>query len=110
MINQIVLTGNLGDDPTVFYNAENGNPVASFDIAFRFYRDGTGWIRVKTFQRLAEITEKYLRKGDRIGRVGFLQQESWQTEEGVNKRYYQIIANSIEFIKVKNTQEEEIPI
>ncbi len=65
MLNQVVLTGNLGADPEVFYSSE-GNPVASFSLAFHSSKKKTGWIKVVTFQRLAEVTEKYLHKGARI--------------------------------------------
>jgi single-strand DNA-binding protein len=34
MLNQCIVTGNLGDDPKVFYSPE-GNPVTSFNLAFR---------------------------------------------------------------------------
>ena len=37
MLNQCVLTGNLGADPEVFYSSE-GNPVTSFNIAFHSAR------------------------------------------------------------------------
>jgi single-strand DNA-binding protein len=43
MLNQTVLTGNLGADAEVFYSSE-GNPVASFNLAFRSSKKKTGWI------------------------------------------------------------------
>ncbi len=98
MLNQTVLTGNLGADPEVFYSSE-GNPVASFDLAFRSSKKKTGWIKVTCFQRLAEVAEKYLHKGARIGIVGTLDQQKWETDEGVTRSSFQLIANSLEFIK-----------
>jgi single stranded DNA-binding protein len=65
MLNQTVLTGNLGADPEVFYSSE-GNPVANFNLAFRSSKKKTGWIKVVCFGRLAEVSEKYLHKGARI--------------------------------------------
>ena len=62
MLNQTVLTGNLGADPEVFYSSE-GNPVASFNLAFRSSKKKTGWIRCVAFGKLAETTEKYLHRG-----------------------------------------------
>jgi single-strand DNA-binding protein len=98
MLNQTVLTGNLGADPEVFYSSE-GNPVASFNLAFRSSKKKTGWIKVTCFQRLAEVTEKYLHKGARIGIIGTLDQQKWETDEGQTRSSYQLIANSLEFIK-----------
>ena len=59
----------------------------------------TGWIKVTCFRKLAEIAEKYLHKGARIGIVGTLDQQKWETDEGVQRSSFQLIANSIEFIK-----------
>jgi single-strand DNA-binding protein len=98
MLNQTVLTGNLGADPEIFYSTD-GNPVASFNLAFRVAKKKTGWIKVVAFNRLAEITEKHLHKGARIGVIGTLDQQKWQSDEGVTRSSFQLIANSIEFIK-----------
>ena len=106
MLNQTVLTGNLGADPEVFYSSE-GNPVASFNLAFRSSKKKTGWIKVTCFQRLAEVAEKYLHKGARIGIIGTLDQQKWETDEGVTKSSYQLIANSLEFIKTDGRGFEE---
>jgi single-strand DNA-binding protein len=98
MLNQAVLTGNLGADPEIFYGSE-GQPVASFNLAFRVAKKKTGWIKVVCFNRLAEITEKHLHKGARIGVIGTLDQQKWQSDEGVTRSSFQLIANTVEFIK-----------
>ena len=81
MLNTCVLTGNLGADPEVFYSSE-GDPIASFNLAFQSSKKKTGWITVKSFNRLAEIVEKYLHKGARIAITGVLDQQVWETKEG----------------------------
>jgi single-strand DNA-binding protein len=98
MLNNCILTGNLGADPEVFYSSE-GEPIASFNLAFKSSKKKTGWIKVTCFRKLAEIAEKYLHKGARIGIVGTLDQQKWETEEGATRTSFQLIANSIEFIK-----------
>jgi len=114
MLNQVILTGNLGADPEVFYSSE-GNPIASFDLAFRSSKKKTGWIKCVAFNKLAEVTEKYLHKGARIGIIGTLDQQKWETDEGVTKSSFQLICNSLEFIKTdgrgfeENQQSEDIP-
>lgn len=114
MLNQSILSGNLGADPEVFYSSE-GKPVASFNIAFRSSKKKTGWIKVVAFNRLAEISEKYLHKGARIGIIGTLDQQKWENEEGVMKSSFQLIANSLEFIKTdgrgfdENSPDDDIP-
>ena len=98
MLNQTVLTGNLGQDPEVFFSSE-GDPIANFSIAFKSSKKKTGWIKVACFKRLAEIVEKYLHKGARVGIIGTLDENKWETNEGVQKSSFQLICNSLEFIK-----------
>jgi single-strand DNA-binding protein len=113
MLNQTVLTGNLGADPEVFYSSE-GNPVASFNLAFRSSKKKTGWIKCVAFNKLAEVTEKYLHKGARIGIIGTLDQQKWETDEGVTRNSYQLITHSLEFIKTdgrgfEENQNDDVP-
>jgi single-strand DNA-binding protein len=98
MLNQTILTGNLGADPEVFYSSD-GSPIASFDLAFRSSKKKTGWIKVVCFGKLAELSEKYLHKGARIGVIGTLDQQKWETGEGIQRSSFQVIANTLEFIK-----------
>jgi single-strand DNA-binding protein len=98
MLNQVVLTGNLGGDPEISFYGE-GQQITSFNLAFSASKKKTGWIKVSCFNRLAEIAEKYLHKGARIGVIGSLDQRKWETDEGVQKSAFQLIAQSLEFIK-----------
>ena len=115
MLNECILTGNLGADPEVFYSSE-GDPIATFNLAFRSSKKKTGWIKVTCFHRLAEVAEKYLHKGARIAIVGTLDQQKWETDEGVQRSSFQLIANSLEFVRTDgrgfedNKNDEEIPI
>ena len=116
MLNNCILTGNLGADPEVFYSSE-GEPIATFNLAFRSSKKSkTGWIKVTCFHRLAEVAEKYLHKGARIGIIGTLDQQKWETDEGVQRSSFQLIANSIEFIKTDGKgfedgqSDDDIPI
>jgi single-strand DNA-binding protein len=84
MLNQCTLMGNLGGDPEVFYSSE-GNPVASFSLASHSSKKKTGWIKVVCFQKLAEVTQKYLHKGARIAVIGTLDHHKWETDEGVQR-------------------------
>ena len=106
MLNSCFLSGNLGDDPSAYYSTE-GVHVVSFDIAFRASKKKTGWIKITCFNRLAEVAEKYLHKGARIGIIGTLDQQKWETDEGVKRSSFQLIANSIEFIKTDGRGFEE---
>lgn len=115
MLNQIVLVGNLGADPEIFYSPE-GNAVASFSLAFQgSKKEKTGWMKVVCFGRLAEISEKYLHKGARIAVSGNLDVDNWKNEEGRNRTTYKLICNSLESIRTdgrgfeSGQDKEEIP-
>ena len=98
MLNNCILTGNLGADPEIFYSSE-GEQIATFNLAFRSSKKKTGWIKITCFHRLAEVAEKHLHKGARIAIIGTLDQQKWETDEGVTRSSYQVIANTVEFIK-----------
>ena len=98
MLNQTVITGNLGEDPRDFFTSE-GNQVTSFNLAFQAGKKKTCWIKIVCFKKLAELASKYLHKGARIAIAGTLDQEKWTDKEGVNHTTFQILGNSIEFIK-----------
>jgi single-strand DNA-binding protein len=98
MLNQLILTGNLGNDPEIFFGSE-GDPVTSFSLAFKSGREKTGWLKCVCFNKNAEIAEKYLHSGARIAVVGYLQQSKWKTNEGESRSSFEMIVNSIEFIK-----------
>jgi len=92
-INKAILIGNLGRDPEI-RQLENGAKVASFSLATsESYRtkDGTKieqteWHNVVLWRGLAEVAEKYLRKGNTIYLEGKIRTRSWEDKEG-NKRY-----------------------
>jgi single-strand DNA-binding protein len=116
MLNHIVLVGNLGQDPEIFYSSE-GNPVASFSLAFHSSKK-TGWIKCTAFQKLAEVVEKHLKKGDRIVVSGSLDQNKWAANDGSLRSTFQILAHDIQFFheKMEETDfakeegSEEVPL
>jgi len=108
MLNQIILTGNLGNNPEIFFGSE-GDPVTTFSLAFSSGRDKTGWIKCTCFNKNAEIAEKYLHSGARVTVVGRLNQSKWRTNEGEKRSSFELIVNTIEFIKVDRNDLETDP-
>ena len=105
-VNKVIIIGRLGADPEVFYSSE-GEPVATFNLAFKSSKKKTGWIKITCCDRMAEVAEKYLHKGARMAIVVTLDQQKWETNEGVQRSSFQLIANSIEFIKTDGRGFEE---
>jgi single-strand DNA-binding protein len=56
---------------------------------------------------LAEVSQKYLHKGARIAVIGTLDQQRWETDEGIQRSSFQLIANTLEFIKTDGRGFEE---
>jgi len=72
--------------------------VTSFSIAFKSTGDKANWIKVACFKKTAELADKHLHKGARVGITGILDEESWESNDGKRSKI-KIIANSVEFIK-----------
>ncbi|MCB9183039.1 MAG: single-stranded DNA-binding protein [Flavobacteriales bacterium] len=93
-VNKVILIGNLGADPEVRH-LQNGAAVANFRIATsETYKDRqtgekreqTEWHSIVAWRGLAEITERYLRKGSKVYVEGKLRTRQWQDKDG-NTRY-----------------------
>jgi single-strand DNA-binding protein len=83
-INKVILVGHVGRDPDVQTTA-SGSKVAHFSLATdrRIPRDDgaeqrTEWHRLTLWDRLAEIAEDYVRKGDRLYVEGRIEYDSFE--------------------------------
>ena len=102
-VNKVILIGNLGKDPEVRH-LESGAVVANFPIATsETYKDRktgekitqTEWHNIVIWRGLAEVAEKYLKKGNSVYIEGKLRTRSWDDKEG-NKRYTtEIVADNM---------------
>jgi single-strand DNA-binding protein len=92
-INKVILIGNLGKDPEV-KTLENGTKVANFTLATsETYknRDGqkvtqTEWHNIVLWRGLADIADRFLKKGNQVYIEGKIRSRSWDDKDG-NKRY-----------------------
>ncbi len=114
-VNKVILIGNLGKDPVVRH-LESGVAVASFSIAttetFKS-KDGnktehTEWHNIVLWRGLAEISEKYLKKGDKVYIEGRLRTRQWDDKDG-NKRYTtEILADNMTMLGGKRDSDSTI--
>ena len=94
-VNKVILVGNLGRDPEVRY-MQSGDKVVNLAIATSERwsdrqsgerREKTEWHRVVIFdQNIADVAEKYLRKGTKVYLEGQLQTRKW-TDQGGQEKY-----------------------
>ena len=92
-LNKVILIGNLGSDPEV-RSATGGNRVANFSLATsRQWNDASGVKQEKTewhrcvawnskVSTLADIVEKYVKKGDKLYIEGRIEYRQWRTRTG----------------------------
>ncbi len=106
-VNKVILVGNVGDDPQVRY-LEKNVAVANFSVATseRAYTNSNGtqvperteWHSIVAWRGLAEIAEKFVKKGTQVYIEGRIQSRSWVDKDG-NKRYsYEIIADAMQLL------------
>lgn len=111
-VNKVILVGNLGKDPEVRH-LEGGASVANFPVATtETYKDKSGnrteqteWHNIVVWRGLADVAEKYLKKGMTIYLEGKLRTRSWDDKEG-NKRYTtEIVADTFTILSKKENSQ-----
>ncbi len=108
-LNKVILIGNLGQDPEV-RSIANGGRVANFSLATSRQWSGQGgdkqekteWHRIVAWNNtkgagtgLADVVEKFVKKGDKLYVEGRVEYRSWQDKDGQTRYTTEIIANEI---------------
>ncbi|MGI4952988.1 MAG: single-stranded DNA-binding protein [Janthinobacterium lividum] len=99
-VNKVILVGNLGKDPEV-RNAQNGTKIVNFtlatsetwnDKASGEKKERTEWHRVVVFnERIADVAERYLKKGAKVYVEGSLQTRKWTDQSGQEKYTTEVV-------------------
>ncbi|MDH3710549.1 MAG: single-stranded DNA-binding protein [Cyclobacteriaceae bacterium] len=102
-VNKVILVGNLGKDPEVRH-LESGVMVANFTLATtESYKDRTTgerkqvteWHNIVLWRGLAEVAEKYLKKGNQVYVEGKLRTRSWNDQEGNTRYTTEVVADNM---------------
>jgi len=105
-LNKVTLIGNLGADPEV-RSTNNGSRVATLSLATsRQWNDQKGekqekteWHRVICWNNkgfmLADLAEKYMKKGDKVYVEGRIEYRTWEDKEKQTRYTTEIIAREI---------------
>lgn len=118
-VNKVILVGNLGKDPEMRH-LEGGTAVANFTLATsETYKDKNGqrveqteWHNIVVWRNLAEIAEKYLKKGSTIYLEGKLRTRSWEDKDKVKRYTTEIVADTFTMLGKKensNSTTDDIP-
>lgn len=109
-MNQVNLIGRVGADPETRYTPA-GKAVCELNIAVD---DGwgenkkTAWIGVTLWEQKAELVQKYVAKGDRIGISGRLSQDEWADKEtGKKQRKTKVICEQVTLLGEKRDERRQ---
>jgi single-strand DNA-binding protein len=99
-VNKVILVGNLGKDPEV-RTTQDGTKIVNFtlatsetwnDRASGERKERTEWHRVVIFnENLANVAEKFLRKGRKVYVEGALQTRKWTDQSGQEKYTTEVV-------------------
>ena len=112
-VNKVILIGNLGKDPEVRY-LDNGVAVANISLATsENYKNKQGervtqteWHDIVLWRGLAEVAEKYLKKGSSVYVEGKLRTNKW-VDKDENTRYKtEVLADKLTMLGRSQTQEQ----
>ncbi|MCB8994453.1 MAG: single-stranded DNA-binding protein [Bacteroidales bacterium] len=104
-VNKVILVGNVGKDPETRH-LEGGNTVCKFPLATsEVYknRDGekitnTEWHNIVLWKGLAEIAEKYVKKGSQLYIEGRIRSRSYTDQDNNTKYITEIIGDSMQML------------
>lgn len=110
-VNKVILVGNVGKDPEVRY-FDNGSAVANFTLATteRGYTASNGtvvperteWHNIVVWRGLAQVVEKFVKKGTQVYIEGKIRTRSYDDASG-NKRYVtEIYADELQLMGRKS--------
>ncbi len=109
MINKVILVGNVGRDPEVRY-LDNGVVIAKFPLATsETYTNKSGekvtnteWHNIVLWRKLAEVADKYVKKGSSLYIEGKIRSRSYEDKDGNKKYFTEIIADNMQMLGKKS--------
>ena len=107
-LNKVLLIGNVTRDPEMRYTP-SGAAVCTFGIATnRYYvasdgqkKEETEFIKVVSWNKLAELCSQLLVKGRKVYVEGRLQTRSWETPDGVSKQTTEVVIDDMRILDSK---------
>ena len=106
--NKVILVGHLGNEPSI-RSTDQQVKVADFSIATNelFQKNGekievTDWHDIVAWRKLADFSERFLKKGSKIVVEGRLKTRSWiDKETGTKRKNVFVLADQIQFMDKK---------
>lgn len=107
-MNKIFLTGNLTRNPEM-RATKDGIQVTSFTIAVnKRGKDGEAeFFKINAWRGLAEVCDKYLKKGMKTAVVGSVTMSTYKGNDGQNRASLEVNADSVEFLSPRDERKQE---
>ena len=113
-VNKVISVGNLGKDPEVKY-LDSGIAVANFSLATtENYKNKEGervsqteWHNIVLWRGLAEVAEKYLKKGSSIYIEGRIRTRKWEDDDGKTRYNTEILGDNMTMLGGKPQPENK---
>lgn len=110
MVNKVILVGNVGADPEI-KTLPSGTKIANLRLATsEKYKNDRGemqtiteWHTIVLFDRLADVADKYIRKGTQIYVEGKIRTREYTPKDNVTRRITEIIGNAMYLLGNKPT-------
>ena len=103
-LNRCEFIGRLGKDPEVRFTA-SGEAICNFSIAVGWKtkdKDGTEWVRITSFGKLAGICGDYLKKGSQVFIAGRMTTRKWANKDGVDQYTTEVVADQMQMLGGKS--------
>ena len=115
-VNKVILIGNLGKDPEVRY-LDSGVAVANFSLATtENYKNKEGerisqteWHNIVLWRGLAEVGEKWLKKGSSVYIEGKIRHRKWEDKEGNTRYTTEILGDNMTMLGKKDDNSSDAP-
>lgn len=117
-VNKVIVVGNLGNDPES-RELPSGGSVTNISVAtsesWKDKQTGekqerTEWHRIVFFNRLADISAEYLRKGSKVYIEGSLRTRKWQDNSGQDRYTTEIVASEMQMLDSRNAEAAFAPV
>ena len=119
MLNKALVIGNLGSDPKIAIINNGQTKVASFSVATteRGYttqngvkvQEKTEWHNIVCFGKLADVVDKYLKKGSKVFVEGKMRTRNYEDKTGAKRTIMEINAETIEMLDGKQQSQQQQP-
>jgi len=104
-INKVIVIGNVGKDPEI-HNTASGNVIATFSLAVNEkWKDSSGeiqesteWVRCVAFNKLGEVVQNWIKKGQQLYVEGKMTTRKWQGQDGSDRYTTEVVVRELQML------------